>query len=283
MMLSALLTQVYAASPMDRIEFRDQIAAHGEDAIEPMTDWLGDPRLAAFAVRVLEGVGNDPANRADVVATLAAVDLEQLMHHQADDVRAALQHLGVGGKNGITKREQAALATRAVGLAGVDRRGYWMMRTSPARRDLIWSEATGGCLRQGWGWDDSQDLDVIAVAHRQGVQLNEEQQLAWRARKMRTTEPGGMRVGDLIVTPNLPAWGEISVFRLVGSYRWEPLDLGIEDRFGHVLPVELLAAGIDRRAAIVSDALRSMLRPQTRLYSIKSVGGDVEQLVASTG
>jgi hypothetical protein len=46
-----------------------------------------------------------------------------------------------------------------------------------------------------------------------------------------------------------------------------------------VLPVELLAERIDRRSPAVSDALRSMLRPQTRLYRIDNVGGDVERLV----
>ena len=54
------------------------------------------------------------------------------------------------------------------------------------------------------------------------------------------------------------------------------------DRFGHVLPVELLAERIDRRSSMVSDALRSMLRPQTRLYSIGNVGGDVEALAEAS-
>jgi hypothetical protein len=98
--------------------------------------------------------------------------------------------------------------------------------------------------------------------------------------KMRTAEPGGMRIGDLILAPNLPEFGFLSVFRLAGSYTWDPVDMGAVDRFGHALPVELLAEGIDRRSPAVSDALRSMLRPQTRLYSITNVGGDVERLAA---
>ena len=52
--LDALLAQAQTAAPMDRIELRDPIAAYGELAIDAMTDWLGDPRLAAFAIRVLE-------------------------------------------------------------------------------------------------------------------------------------------------------------------------------------------------------------------------------------
>ena len=47
-----------------------------------------------------------------------------------------------------------------------------------------------------------------------------------------------------------------------------------------MLPVELLAEGIDRASPEVSDELRAMLHPQTRLYRIDNVGGDVERLVA---
>ena len=76
--LDALLAQAQTAAPMDRIDLRDPIAAYGEQAIDAMTDWLGDPRLAAFAIRVLERIAREPANREAVVATLAAVDQDQL-------------------------------------------------------------------------------------------------------------------------------------------------------------------------------------------------------------
>jgi hypothetical protein len=158
-----------------------------------------------------------------------------------------------------------------------------VMRTSPLRRDIIWKEALAGRLRQGWGWNEAQNLDVIAEAVRAGTPLAEEQQLARRARKMRTSELDGMRLGDVVVAPNLPAWGKISVFRVTGSYAWDPMDLSIEDRFGHVLPVELLAKGVDRKSPLVSDAMRALLRPQARLYWIGSVAADVEHLVAEAG
>jgi hypothetical protein len=67
---------------------------------------------------------------------------------------------------------------------------------------------------------------------------------------------------------------------LVGEYRWEPAaPHAFGERFGHVLPVELLASDIDRHAPEVSKALRSILRVQTRLYRIDGYGGDVEQLL----
>ena len=277
--LDDLLAAAGAAGPLDRIAFRDPIAAYGEAAVDAMTDWLADPRLAAFAVRVLERIGRDPANRDAVVATLAAVDRAELAPGLAGDIETALRALGAGPRGGGGSRSAGTLAERIRGLPGVEGRGYWVMRTSPWERPFIWAEASAGRLRQGWGWDAGQDLDVIAEAVRLGRELTDEQRVAWRSRRMRSTEPDGMRLGDVVVAPNLPAYGQLCVFRLAGSYRWEPVDMGAFDRFGHVLPVELLAEGIDRRAPLVSDALRSMLRPQTRLYRIDNVGGDVERLV----
>ena len=64
--LDDVLRAAREAGPSDRIGFRDQLAAFGEDVVEPMAQWLTEPRLGAFAVRVLEQVGRDPACRATV-------------------------------------------------------------------------------------------------------------------------------------------------------------------------------------------------------------------------
>ena len=51
--LQRLLDAARAASPYERIGYRDPIAAHGEEAITAVTPWLSDRVLAAFAVRVV--------------------------------------------------------------------------------------------------------------------------------------------------------------------------------------------------------------------------------------
>jgi hypothetical protein len=125
------------------------------------------------------------------------------------------------------------------------------------------------------------NLETIAEVVRRGGELSEEQRVAWRSRRMLTTQPDGMHRGDLVVAPNIPVWGVLSVFRVVGSYEYS-LDAPRrwDERFGHVLPVEPLAESIDRRSPRVSDGLRAMLRPQTRLYNITAYGGDVERMIA---
>jgi hypothetical protein len=57
--LAALLEDARTAPTGRRIELRDRIAAYGIPAIEGVRQWLGDKRLSAFAVRVIERVGID--------------------------------------------------------------------------------------------------------------------------------------------------------------------------------------------------------------------------------
>ena len=114
--LDALLMKAREADPGDRIDLRDEIAAHGEAAIEAMNDWLADPRLAAFAIRVLERVGQSPAHRPAVLEVLAAIDRDELPPHLESDLNRALGSLGV-----------------AVPLPTAGGRGR---RQSPARRPI---------------------------------------------------------------------------------------------------------------------------------------------------
>ena len=274
--LDSLLALARDADPENRIDLRDPIAEHGEPAIEAMTDWLADPRLAAFSVRVLERIGRQPGLRSHVVEVLRAADRTELPEHLAHDVEHALQQLGVS-KPPVTR---ISSGQRPQGLAGVPGRGYWVMRTSPWERPYIWAESQRGRLRQGWGWNAEMNLDVIADLVARRGQLSDEQRMAWRSRRMRTSASDGMRTDDLVVAPNLPDWGRLSVFRVVGSYEYSmDAPRRFDERFGHVLPVVLVSASIDRRAPNVSDGLRAMLRPQTRLFNISGYGGDVERLI----
>jgi hypothetical protein len=282
--LDELLTTAAEADAATRIELRDPIAAHSALAADAMTDWLGDPRLAAFAIRVLGRIGREPSERAMVIDILASVDRTELPEHLGRDLDSTLAALGRTVVRPAARRRpgDGGPARRPQGIQGLPGRGYWVMRTSPWERPYIWAEARRGRLRQGWGWNEEMNLDRIAEIVSQGGELSDEQRMTWRSRRMRTKAPDGMQVGDLVVAPNLPEWGRLSVFRINGSYEYS-LDAPRrwDERFGHVLPVALLAADIDRRAPQVSDGLRAMLRPQTRLYNISGYGGDVERLLGN--
>jgi hypothetical protein len=228
---------------------------------------------------VLEKLGRDPSLTGDVIGVLIATNREELPAHLAGDIERALIALG-SSKSARAVSTKRPTSDRSVGLPGVAGRSYWVIRASPWERAFVWHEAQRGRLRQGWGSTADQDLDVIRRVRREGGRLSDDQDFSWRSRRMNTRDPDGVRVDDLVVAPNLPEWGRLSVFRLDGLYRYEmvaPKTWG--ERFGHILPVELIEGDIDRRSPRVSDGLLAMLRPQSRLYNITGYGGDVELLL----
>ncbi len=171
--LDELLTRARDAEPAQRIGLRDPIVSQGESAIDAMSDWLGDRRLAAFAIRVLERIGRQPQGRPAVIAVLSEVDRADLPQHLLGDLDRSLTALGSPPGQGARKSGQSgASSSRPVGRPGVPGRGYWVMRTSPWERPYIWAEAEAGRLRQGWGVVDQQDLRVIAATLRRGDPLD---------------------------------------------------------------------------------------------------------------
>ena len=79
-------------------------------------------------------------------------------------------------------------------------RGYWAIRTDRLNRDLIFNELKEGRLRQGWGWDPTQDLARIADKRKAGQALSEVEAAAWSNRRMYDS----VREGDRLLLPGLP-------------------------------------------------------------------------------
>jgi hypothetical protein len=212
-----------------------------------------------------------------------SVDRTELPPHIVGDLDAELAALGAVPARWAGGQRRAALSAAPPGMPGRPGRGYWVMRTSPWERPFLWAEAQAGRLRQGWGTFDEQNLAVVADAVSHGRPLTDRQRETRRALRMLTSWPGGVRLGDAIVAPHLPNYGRLSVYEVSGSYEWLPAPpLKWGERFGHVLPVKTLIRDVFRWDSRVTDALRGALRNQTRLYSIKAYGGDVEVLLGNT-
>lgn len=104
--LQATLAAAKAASRMDRIEYRDAIADHGAAALPAMREWLADPELAGFAVRVVSKIGQGGA-RDEAVRVLADAR-PGASEPVRRDIDTALDSLGVrptssGGKPSAPK------------------------------------------------------------------------------------------------------------------------------------------------------------------------------------
>jgi hypothetical protein len=110
--LATLLKRVAAALPNERMHFRDQVAAYGTAGLDAMEGWLGDPRLATFAVRTIGRIGDtDQRARAmSVLNTAMAADRDL-----GSDVQEILLRWGVQvTKAGATRRTGIGPSTPVV-------------------------------------------------------------------------------------------------------------------------------------------------------------------------
>jgi hypothetical protein len=68
--LDRLLARAAAADGLTRIEFRNDIAAFGDEAVRRLEPWLADPRLGTFAVLTIQRAGSDHGATTQALATL---------------------------------------------------------------------------------------------------------------------------------------------------------------------------------------------------------------------
>jgi len=108
--LSTLLKEAERASGMDRIEWRDPIAAHGAEAIEAVQPWLESQVFSAFAIRVIERAGT---NGQIALATQVLRSARSRVPERArGDVDWALQRLRAKARAEATSPPDAAPVAR---------------------------------------------------------------------------------------------------------------------------------------------------------------------------
>lgn len=121
MELATLLHQAEAAPASVRIERRDDIAAYGARAIDAVSPWLTSPKLAAFAVRVIEQVG---VRGEPVLASKALRSARPTVPaHVSGDVAWALAQIKAQGRAPVPAPRPRAAATRVRSVASRGPRG----------------------------------------------------------------------------------------------------------------------------------------------------------------
>jgi hypothetical protein len=270
--LELLIERARAASPNDRIELRDPIAAHGEAAIHAMAEWLADPQLTRFAVRVI-GRAADLGQRDAAVSMLSPARHEATLDQQ-QDIDAELRRLGYSADRAPTRgRRPSGGQPPDPSVPG------WMMRTDRTNAGWLWSEVLAGRLRQGWGYSLDQDLLLLRARRERGEPMSRDDDWAWPNRRMLADEPDGMQIGDLVFAPHLPQPWHWSILRVTGPYRYH-IDADHGD-FGHILPVEVLTPGASD--AELTPALESVRRYPARLRRLSRAAYDDLQGVLGRG
>jgi hypothetical protein len=104
--LTELLEKAKAASPHDRISFRDPIAKYGDSAVKEMSTWLRDGVHPSFAVRVIGKAGEFGASESAIAALRAA--RPKASPYLRTDMDEALVRLGAGPSRGGSGAESKA-------------------------------------------------------------------------------------------------------------------------------------------------------------------------------
>jgi len=149
----------------------------------------------------------------------------------------------------------------------MSKKNYWCYRVDTNRIKFFTNELNEGRLRQGWGWDEAQDL--------RNFKLDEG---AGRNRPMFNK----VKKGDILLIPQVPNWGEVALVEATEDwnkgYVFE-IDQTLGD-YGHIFPAKYLKK-FSRNNENVTGNLRSTLKNPSRFWNINHYSDDVEILLSS--
>jgi len=101
------------------------------------------------------------------------------------------------------------------------KRRYWAIRTDRDNKSRLLSELQQGRLRQGWGYDPSQDLRLIQADIIKGgkwwERLSETQKQVLPHLLMLSSAKDSVQLGDWILVPNLPDDGYFLIVEVAGQ------------------------------------------------------------------
>ncbi|HEY1024468.1 MAG TPA: hypothetical protein VGE26_04840 [Sphingobacteriaceae bacterium] len=147
----------------------------------------------------------------------------------------------------------------------MNKKNYWCYRINKTLGKFFFDELNDGRLRQGWGWDNDQDLRNLKMDEGAG-----------RNRPMFNL----VKKGDILLVPQLPDWGSVAIVEATADWK-DGYDFNIHPEYGdygHIFPAKYLKK-FTRRNEHVSGNIRSTLKNPSRFWNINHYEADVEQLV----
>lgn len=174
-------------------------------------------------------------------------------------------------------------------------RRYWAIRSDKNNMEILFCELTKGQLRQGWGYDISQDLRSLQSEIEKGGswwdRLTSVQKEALPQLRMLAKSTDSIQRGDIVVIPNLPGYGFFCIAEVTGDYTYAPMKLKkdvdvneLGQDYGHILPIKLLTPkGVNKYAEQVDASIRSTLRTRMRMWNLDFYKEAIDKLVADAG
>ena len=159
----------------------------------------------------------------------------------------------------------------------------WVVRTDWHNlHEVILPSLDEGMVRQGWGYQDDQNLDVIGpVVYEQGRgALSDDQKATWRRVQRflaRALGPGAAGRSD--PSSEGPWVGSLAARRGRGQL---PLRAPPVNRdHGHILPVRTIVPDIASSNSAVSARLQRTMRNQGPMWNVDALSKDIDRLLAA--
>lgn len=150
-------------------------------------------------------------------------------------------------------------------------KNYWCYRIDKSRINYFWKELQEDRLRQGWGYDQRQDLRSLTFdggARRNLPMFNK------------------VKKGDILLVPYLPEWGKVAIVE--AKEDWDQgykFDIDLSQKsdwnqgdYGHVFPARFLKSFV-RHNQKVSGNIRNTLRNPSRFWNITPFAEDIERIL----
>ncbi len=142
---------------------------------------------------------------------------------------------------------------------------YWCYRIDTDRSTFFRDELEKGILRQGWGWDEKQNLRSLSMgggARRNLPMFNK------------------VKKYDILLIPRIPTWGEVTIAEATEDwnigYEFE-VDGEIRD-YGHKFPARKIKQ-FTRKNENVTGNIRGTLKNISRFWNINHYSDDVKKLL----
>ncbi len=146
-------------------------------------------------------------------------------------------------------------------------RNYWGYRIDTRAIDFFASELDEKRLRQGWGWDERQDLSNMVMD--EGARRN--RLMYDRVKK-----------GDILLIPRLPLWDCVTIAEAIEDwdkgYKFE-ISKGQID-YGHIFPAKKLRTFV-RDSSVVKGKIRSTLKCYSRFWGVNHCANEITEILES--
>lgn len=151
---------------------------------------------------------------------------------------------------------------------GIIMANYWGYRIDTNAREYFYQEILDNRLRQGWGYDKSQNLkgDNVDISARRNFPILNK-----------------VKKGDILLVPRIEGWDEVAIVEAVEDFN-TGYDFNIDPKigdYGHIFPVKFRKC-FSRYNDNVGGNIRETLKCRSRFWNINRCKDEINKILETS-